>query len=115
MIGAPRFSLRTRADYDLLQSQALQGSLRPGDLATLRRHWQGLLAHRWVYVHDRDLSNGEDADGGRPDYLVLDVEEDDGTTRRVQMRQIENPDAEIFRLGFTVQDVEQALTELESL
>jgi hypothetical protein len=51
-----------------------------------------------------------------PDYRVLNVEDEEaGTTRRVQMQRIESPQAEIFRLGFTVAEVEQAITDLEAV
>jgi hypothetical protein len=51
-----------------------------------------------------------------PDYRVLNVEDEEaGTTRRVQMQRIESPQAKIFRLGFTVAEVEQAITDLEAV
>ena len=47
--------------------------------------------------------------------LVKLEDEETGETRRVQMKRIESPQAEIFRLGFTVQEVEQAITDLEAV
>lgn len=114
MQGVPRYGLRTRADYDLLHGLATQGEIRPQGVATLKRHFEGLLAGRFTYVHDRVLADGESPDGDMPDYRVLTVEDEEtGETRRVQMKRIESPQAEIFRLGFTVQEVEQAITDLE--
>lgn len=114
MQGVPRYGLRTRADYDLLQGLATEGEIRPQGVATLKRHWEGLLAGRFTYVYDRDLAEGEAPDGDMPEYRVLNVEDEEtGTTRRVQMQRIESPQAEIFRLGFTVAEVEQAITDLE--
>jgi len=116
MQGVPRYGLRTRADYDLLQGLATQGEIRPQGVATLKRHLEGLLAGRFTYVYDRDLADGESPDGDMPDYRVLNVEDEEaGTTRRVQMQRIESPQAEIFRLGFTVAEVEQAMTDLEAV
>lgn len=116
MQGVPRYGLRTRADYDLLLSLSAQDEIRPQGLATLKRHLNGLLAGRFTYVYDRDLVDGESPDGDMPDYRVLSVEDEEvGTTRRVQMQRIESPQAEIFRLGFTVQEVEQAITDLEAV
>ena len=116
MQGVPRYGLRTRADYDLLQGLATQGEIRPQGVATLKRHLEGLLAGRFTYVYDRDLADGESPDGDMPDCLLLNVEDEEaGTTRRVQMQRIESPQAEIFRLGFTVAEVEQAITDLEAV
>ncbi len=116
MQGVPRYGLRTRADYDLLQGLATQGEIRPQGVATLKRHLEGLLVGRFTYVYDRDLANGEAPDGDMPDFRVLDVEDDDtGETRRVQMKRTESPQAEIFRLGYTVQGVEQSITDLEGV
>lgn len=116
MQGVPRYSLRTRADYDLLQGLAIKGEVRPQGVATLKRHWEGLLAGRWIYVHDRALAEGEQPDGEMPDYRVLDVEDEaTGETTRVQLKRTESPDAMIFQLGFAVTDVEQAITDLEAL
>lgn len=115
MQGVPRYGLRTRADYDLLQELATQGEIRPQDVATLKRHWEGLLAGRWIYVHDRELAEGEQPDGDMPEYCVLDVEEETtGEAKRVQLKRVESQDAEIFRLGFAVTDVEQAISDLEA-
>lgn len=116
MQGVPRYGLRTRADYDLLLGLATQGEIRPQGVATLKRHFEGLLSGRFTYVHDRVLAEAESPDGDMPDYCVLNVEDEEtGETRRVQMKRIESPQAEIFRLGFTVQEVEQAITDLEAV
>jgi hypothetical protein len=116
MQGVPRYGLRTRADYDLLLGLATQGEIRPQGVATLKRHFEGLLSGRFTYVHDRELAEAESPDGDMPDYRVLNVEDEEtGETRRVQMKRIESPQAEIFRLGFTVQEVEQAITDLEAV
>jgi ABC-type phosphate transport system auxiliary subunit len=116
MQGVPRYGLRTRADYDLLLGLATQGEIRPQGVATLKRHLEGLLVGRFTYVYDRELAEGESSDGELPDYRVLSVEDEEtGETRRVQMKHIESPQAEIFRLGFTVPEVEQAITDLEAV
>ncbi|UXF57505.1 hypothetical protein YPCBV1_00052 [Chromohalobacter phage YPCBV-1] len=116
MQGVPRYGLRTRADYDLLQGLATQGEVRPQGVATLKQHWKGLLTSRWIYARDRVLADGEQPDGEMPDYRVLEVEDEaTGETSRVQLKRTESPDAMIFQLGFAVTDVEQAITDLEAL
>lgn len=116
MQGVPRYGLRTKADYDLLQGLAVQGDIRPHGLATLKRHWEGLLSGRYHYVYDRDLAEGESPDGSEPDYIVLTVaDEQSGTERRKQMVRHDNSQAEIFRLGFTVAEVEQNISDLEAV
>ncbi|SFT73641.1 hypothetical protein [Halomonas saccharevitans] len=116
MQGVPRYGLRTRADYDLLQGLALQGEVRPQGVTRLKQHWQGLLSGRFVYMRDRVLADGESPDGPMPDYRVLEIEDEDaGTVERVQFQRTESPDAEIFRLGYSVAEVEQAITDLESV
>jgi hypothetical protein len=116
MQGVPRYGLRTRADYDLLQGLALQGEIRAQGVATLKRHWEGLLASRFVYDRDRELAEGEQPDGDMPEYRVLTIEDQEtGVSQRVQFVRTESSAAAIFWLGFTVQNVEKAITDLGAI
>lgn len=115
MQGVLRFGLRTRADFDFLQSKARDGELSAGGVATLKRHWEGLLASRWHYEFDRELLEAESPDGPEPEYIVQETpEQDDQPAKRVQLKRAESL-VTLNRLGFTVQDVEQAIAELEAL
>lgn len=109
MIGVPRNALKTRGDFEMLHQAALGGELRPHEVAELRRHWQALLDGRFAYEVDRALAEGEPADGDEPEYRVMTDE--DGA--RTQYRLAESASSRLVALGFTVGEVEQALTELE--
>ncbi len=115
MQGVPRYGLRTRADFDLLQDKAIKGEIRPQGIAILKQHWEGLLSSRWYYAYDRDLAEGEQPDGDMPEYCLQETQaQDDTPARRVQTKRTEDL-ATLNRLGFTVQDVEQAIADLEAL
>jgi hypothetical protein len=108
MYGVPK-TLNTRADFDRVHDLAKAGRL-PAE--GVKKYWQGLLSGKDHYVFDRILADGEDPDGTPPDYIVLNVEQDDGTTERRQQKLMENPDARIFKLGYTAADVETKISEL---
>lgn len=115
MYRIPKYGLRTRGDYDLLQGKALNGELRPADVQRLSEYWQGLLGNRWHYEYDRELGATEQPDGAEPDYIVIEREDEAaGTTQRVQLKRVEDLTA-LDRLGFTVSDVQQKISELEAL
>lgn len=109
MIGVLRNALKTRGDFEMLHQAALGGELRPHEVAELRRHWQALLDGRFAYEVDRALSEGESADGGEPEYRVM--ADEDGA--RTQYKLTESASSRLVALGFTVGEVEHALTELE--
>lgn len=71
---------------------------------------RGLRDNTQIYVFDRILSESEDPDGPEPDFIVLQ-DEDGG---RKQMRLEENPNALIYRLGFTVAEVENLIATVEN-
>nr|WP_321266802.1 hypothetical protein [Alcaligenes faecalis] len=115
MQGVPRFGLRTRADFDLLQDKAISGEIRPQGIAILKQHWEGLLSSRWYYAFDRELAEGEQPDGDMPEYYVQEAQAQDGEpAKRVQTKRTEDLTT-LNRLGFSVQDVEQAIAVLEAL
>ncbi len=109
MYGVPKIC-KTAKDLERIHEMAKQGKL-PRE--QVKNYWRGLLNNRQRYVFDRILSDTEDPDGNPPDYIVLENELDDGTTERRQHKLEENSDALIFRLGYTVSQVENKISELE--
>ena len=109
MIGIPRNALKTRADFEMLHQAAVSDQLRPHEVANLRRHWQALLNGRFAYEVDRALGEGEEPDGDEPEYRV--VTDESGV--RTQYKLVESASSRMSVLGFTTQEVEAALAELE--
>lgn len=70
---------------------------------------RGLRDNTHAFVFDRVLEEGEQPDGAEPDYRVM--EDEDG--QRHQYRLEENPRAPIFRLGFTVEEVDALIDTIE--
>jgi hypothetical protein len=108
MYGVPK-TVKTANDLERIHGMALEGRLPKERVA---KHWQGLLNGKDHYVFDRKLSDSEDPDGSPPDYIVLDVKQEDGTTERHQYQLQEDPNASIFELGYTVSKVNAKLNEL---
>jgi len=102
-------TLQTRADYDRALEMARTGAVQPGRAAP---HFAGLLASRFSYEFDRELTEDEQPDGEAPEYLIIEDSEDQS---RRQLVRREQPTARIFALGYSVAEVEQILEELESL
>ncbi|WP_022729782.1 hypothetical protein [Fodinicurvata sediminis] len=115
MIGVPRV-LRTRQDYENVRAGVLEGRYGAQERARALAHWQALLS-RHRYVFDRELAEGEAPDGPEPDYtvLVLRDEETDAVTARQQRVRIEDPKARIFKLGYSVPEVEAAISDMEGV
>ncbi|SDJ41781.1 hypothetical protein [Billgrantia gudaonensis] len=108
MYGYPKI-IQTRHDVEYLvgylgSKWATQENIARG-LAFLR----GLRDNTTVYVFDRALAEGEEPDGAEPAYRVMQDEEGE----RHQYRLEENPRAPIFRLGFTVEEVDSLITTIE--
>lgn len=115
MRGIPA-ELNTRTDYERCQELARNGELRHRDMQRLREHWAGMLEGRHYYELDRVLGDTEEPDGTEPEYLVREVEDEDtGELRREQLLRTERSPSALTRTGFTVQEVEDAMTELEGL
>ncbi|MBK1725720.1 hypothetical protein [Halorhodospira neutriphila] len=115
MRGVPA-DLNTRADYERCQELARNGELRHRDMQRLREHWAGMLEGRHYYAPDRVLDDGEDPDGSEPEYLVREVEDEEtGDVRRQQFVRTERDPSALTRTGFTVQEVEDAISELEGM
>lgn len=115
MRGIPA-ELNTRTDYELCQELARNGELRHRDMQRLREHWAGKLAGRHYYAFDRLLGDTEEPDGTEPEYLVREVvDEETGDAQRKQFVRTERSPSALTRTGFTVQEVEDAISELEDL
>ncbi|WP_028574367.1 hypothetical protein [Desulfonatronovibrio hydrogenovorans] len=112
MRGIPEV-LKTKADYERARALFLSGDLPERDKQRAKRHWQSLL-YRWAWSFDKEIESEEQADSG-DQYRVV-KEHDEGTgelVRMVQEVRLEDPQSRIFRLGFTVQEVEAAILEME--
>lgn len=114
MRGIPRV-IKTRADVHGLMDMWRGGSLRPQHAELLHDQLRALRDGRMVYVRDRVLQDGEEPDGPEPHYRVMEEETGaDGATEQVQFRLEDSPSAKIYRLGFSLEEVEQLITELEA-
>lgn len=110
MYGVPKV-LATRADFERVHHMALSGECAPEQALA---QWRGLLDGRLAYEHDRVLADGEAPDGAEPEYRVLEEEREDGSVERVQYRLVDQPHARIYRLGFSIAEVEARITDLEA-
>lgn len=108
MIGVPRY-LNTREDYEYAHRLALEGQISPADM---RQFWEGLLAGAYCYRFDRNLADGEPADGPAPDYIVLEVQQPDGTVVRRQEKRVRDTSSRMDRLGYTEAEVQVKIAEL---
>lgn len=98
MIGFPK-QLNSREDYDNVVEDF-------GYTLKTKRAYQGLLNTSKHYVFDRKLGPDEQPDGPEPDYIVMEEEQEDGTVKRTQSKLVENSNGKLFKLGFTVSDVQ---------
>jgi len=102
MRGFPKH-LNTRADYEYVRAAFPPEQWRPA--------FQRLLDERWSWLPCGPLSA---SDQGVTDqsHRVVEIYDDAGRTlvSRVQEEYREDPNAVIFRLGFTVEEVEKLLS-----
>lgn len=97
--------LNSRGDYEYIRSNFPAEQWRP--------KWRELLDGRFAW---RDVATLADGDAGVEDetHRVMDRVESptlDAASIRIQQEFVEDENAAIFRLGFTVADVETALGE----
>lgn len=109
MYGYPKH-INTRSDIEylvgFLGTKWATDENRSRGTAFLR----SLIEGRFAYQFDRVLADEENPDGESPDYIVLTDE--DGARR--QLKRVEDKNAMIYRLGFTVDEVEALIDEVES-
>src|SRR5690554_4948302 len=103
MIGFPK-KLNSRKDYENIIKDF-------GYIKDVKRAYQGLLNTSKHYVFDRNLTSEEEPDGNEPEYKVLEEEQEDETMQRVQYKLIENTTGKIFKLGFTIDEVEEVINK----
>lgn len=108
MHGMPK-RLNTKADFERVHALTKAGKIPVKEMI---KQWNGLYNSRNKYAFDRTLSEDENPDGGEPDYRVMTEEREDGTVLRQQFKLEENPSGRIFKLGYTVNEVQAKLTEL---
>lgn len=106
MQGIPKI-LQTRADFDSALELARSGEASRGTVAS---HFAGLVESAHRYAFDRDLAEGEAADGDLPAYCVIEATELDLV--RQQLKREVDSSARLFALGYTLAEVESIVTEL---
>lgn len=108
MYGYPK-TIATKHDVDVMMSYLgskwATGENKVRGLSFLN----GLIDGRKSYVFDKVLADGETPTGGAPDYLVLTQE--DGTRR--QMKLADDPAARIYRMGYTVAEIEVLIATVQ--
>jgi hypothetical protein len=108
MYGYPKL-IATRHDVDVLMGYLGSEWATEENKAKGVAFFRGLIASARAYVFDRMLAEGEAAAGPLPEYIVL-VQED-GTRR--QERLVDDPAGRIYRLGYTVAEVEAMIATIE--
>lgn len=108
MYGYPK-TIETKHDVDVLMAYmgskwATEENIRRG-LEFLR----GLVSGRKAYVFDKMLAEGEGPTGPAPGCIVLAQE--DGSRRQEVLA--DDPYARIYRMGFTVAEVEALIAHIE--
>ncbi len=109
MHGYPKV-INTRQDIDHLLAFLGSKWATQQNIDKALDYLQGLKDGTQYYEFDRVLGANEEPDGDYPDYLVLTGEEGD----RRQLALVHNPSAKLYRLGLTLDDVDQLMATLES-
>jgi len=103
--------IATKADIDFLISNLGSPS------ATVENKKKGLvflngLLNTKVYQFDKTLTATEPATGPEPDYKVLENQGENNDERH-QFVFVEDPNAKIHKLGLTVAQVQDYITQVE--
>ncbi len=109
MYGYPKI-INTRHDVEYLVGYLGSKWATPENTQRGLAYLHSLRDRTQHYVFDRALEEGEAPDGDEPDYRV--IEDEDGA--RHQHRLEDDPNAPIYRLGFTVEEVEQLIQTVEN-
>ena len=102
MRGFPKV-LNSRQDYENIVSDF-------GYTAKVKRAYQGLLNTAEKYEFDKELAAESERTGPEPEYKVM-TQEEEGTEKIVQFKLVDNPNGKIFRLGFTVNEVQEVIDQ----
>jgi len=95
--------LNSRQDYENIVSDF-------GYTEKVKRAYQGLLNTAEKYEFDKELAAESDRTGPAPEYKVM-TQEEEGTEKIVQFKLVDNPNGKIFRLGFTVEEVQEVIDQ----
>jgi hypothetical protein len=102
MRGFPKV-LNSRQDYENIINDF-------GYTEKVKRAYQGLLNTAEKYEFDKELAAESDRTGTEPEYKVM-TQEEEGTEKIVQFKLVGNPNGKIFRLGFTVDEVQEVIDQ----
>jgi len=102
MRGFPKV-LNSRQDYENIVSDF-------GYTEKVKRAYQGLLNTAEKYEFDKELAAESDRTGPEPEYKVM-TEEEEGTEKIVQFKLVDNLDGKIFKLGFTIDEVQEVIDQ----
>lgn len=105
--------LKTRTDHDRVYVLAKAGACK---CTQALAHFEGLLRGHYRLEFDRVLGESEPADGDEPDYRVLTAEDEStGEPERHQYKRVERVESRVTRLGYTVSELEDIITELQEI
>lgn len=108
MIGFPKY-LNTKEDFEYLHARALAGEI---SLQSMLQQWEGLLSGAYCYQFDRNLGAAESPDGPAPDYVLMEIKQEDGSIIRRQEKRVRDVNARLDALGFTEAEVQSKISEL---
>lgn len=115
MRGTPDV-LKTRADYERVRDLTINDSLPYADKIKAIKHWRALLGGRWRWEFDKELEFESEADSG-DNYRVIKErdEETEEIQRIVQEKRVESLNARLFKLEFTVEEVQDVISSMEEV
>jgi hypothetical protein len=102
MRGFPKV-LNSRQDYENMINDF-------GYTVKVKRAYQGLLNTAQKYEFDKELAAETERTGPEPEYKVM-TQEEEGTEKIVQFKLVDNPNGKIFRLGFTIDEVQEVIDQ----
>lgn len=114
MYGYPKH-VNTRADIEHLMGYLGSPWATPENKERGLSLLQGLIDSSKSYVFDRNLGATEQPDGPEPNYIVLEVPQDDGSVVRRQEKLVDDPNARIHRLGLTVAEVQSFIATVQGV
>ncbi len=112
MYGIPKI-LQTRNDFDSCLTAAKSGE---ASAAAVIMHFRGLITSSQTYIFDKTLSEDEQPSGEMPEYCIAEQKDEvTAVVTRAQYKLTTDTNARIFELGYTIENVEQIIAELEEL
>mgnify|MGYP006292395679 FL=1 len=102
MKGFPK-RLNSKKDYENIVDDF-------GYTKKVKEEYQALLDTDKHYVFDKELASEDERTGPAPDYKVMKEEnEEDGSTKIVQYKLVDNPDSKLKKIGFEIQEVQEVI------